>query len=149
MPKGNSPRRKKLDSDAQDLVSELGITPMKVGEIAERYGRPIPNVQQILLPRAREFARANGIVIDRPVARDGFLYRARWDWTGEQRPNWSAMLSDLFSRSKNMGQDLATYTANAHAEGKTELAEHLQDIHDLFKVTTRSIYKAHELVTIS
>jgi hypothetical protein len=142
MPKGRTPSRIQLDNDAQDLVAELGINPMTVDEIMQRYDRSRANVHHSLLKRAREFARANAIVIDRPVVTDGYLYRARWEWNGSQAPNWQTMLADLLSRAKGMRADLATYTANARAEGQDDLADVLEDIHDLFKVTTKSIEKA-------
>ena len=147
MPKGDTPGRRKLDNDAQDLVASLGIEPMTKPEIADKYGRTIENVHYALLPRARTFARMNGIVIDRPIRLDGYLYRARWEWTGEQSPNWATMLKDLFSRASNMRADIATYAANAKAEGRIDLADQLEDIHDLFKVTTKSVAKAQLLVT--
>ena len=134
-------RRGRLDAEAQDLLAELGIQPMDIEEIQAKYGRSYRSTRK-LISRAREFGRANGIVIDRPVVEDGYLYRARWDWDETQTPNWNVMLTDLFSRTDHIRADIATYTANASAEGRRELAEHLGDIHDLFKVATRSITKA-------
>jgi hypothetical protein len=146
MAKGDTPRKLRLDNDAQDLVAQLGITPMTKPEIAKKYGRSVQNVHYSLLPRARTFARMNGIVIERPIPADGYMYKARWEWTGEQRPNWSTMLTDLLTRTANINADLATYAANAAAEGRTDLAAQLEDIYDLSKVTTRSVAKARLLV---
>lgn len=143
--RGDTPQRRKADADAQDLLAELGIQPLTIHEIMEKYDREFRATRK-LLARAREFGRANGIVIDRPSHEDGYLYRARWEWDGSQSPNWTVMLNDLFSRTTNIRADLATYAANAQAEGQTDLAEHLEDIHDLFKVATKSVTKARLLV---
>jgi hypothetical protein len=144
-PRKISPLKQKLDNDAQDLVASIGITPMTKDEIAKKYGRTIDNTHYALL-RARMFARANGIMIDRPHPRDGYLYRARWEWTDDQRPNWNTVLSDTLTRASGIRQDKATYTGNAEAEGQKDLAQELSDIFDLFKVTERSIAKARLLV---
>jgi hypothetical protein len=146
MPKGQTPSRKKLDDDAQDLLMALGIQPLAIEEIQERYDRSKSNVHRRLVPRARMFARANGIVLDRPIHADGYLYRARWEWTDDQKPSWATTLRDLLSRTSGIKADMATYAANAKAEGQEALAEQLEDIHDLFKVTTKSIAKASLLV---
>jgi hypothetical protein len=147
MPKGMTPRKQKLNDDANDLVAELGITPMTVDEIAAKYGRTKSNVHYSLLPRARKFGRMNNIVIERPIPKDGWLYKARWDWETQQPgDNWLTMLTDFQTRSANMRDDISSYAANASAEGKADLADQLEDVFDLFKVTTRSIAKARLLV---
>lgn len=149
MAKGDNAARFKLNEDAQSLLVEIGTTPMDVYDIAARYDRTAWNVRHRLIPRAREFGRANGIVIDRPIQADGYLYRAHWAWGDhdEQGPNWATALTDSMSRSRNMQQDMASYTAQATAEGRDSLAEVLEDIHDLMKMATKSIAKAKLMVS--
>lgn len=149
MPSGDGPGRTKLNEDAQSLLVELGTTPMDVYDIAAKYDRTPWNVRHRLVPRAREYGRANGIVIDRPIHTDGYLYRAHWEWSDHdaQGPNWSVALSDTMSRSRHMQQDMASYTAQAKAEGRDSLADALEDIHDLMKMATKSVAKASLIVS--